>query len=369
MAAKRKSLRAAKAEKAAKKRRARRRKRVVVLMLEFLLFFVLLCIGYVLLKYEKIKSDDFDASNILVNEGVSQKGYTTVVLFGGDSREGQLEAGTHADTMMVASIDNETKEVKVISIYRDTPMRQEDGEIQKANHAYFAGGPQEAISMLNRNLDLDIQDYVTVDFKVLSDVIDLLGGLEIEVTAAEAEEMNNYIGETAMVAGKDAIYVSEGLQTLDGVQAVTYARIRKNVGGDYARTERQQIVIQKIVAKVKQTDLITINAIIDEVFSQVSTSFTLAEIVKLASGVMQYNIGGTAGFPFEKTDGAIEGVGSIVAPIGFVENVQELHQFLYPKEEYTPTETVENISADIAYLTGYTRDDLQSLREVGLIIE
>lgn len=363
MAAKRKRLKDAKAEKAAKKRRARRRKRVLVLLLEIFILVILLGIGYILQKYGKISSDIFDGSNISVNEGVEQEGYTTVALFGGDSREGQLEEGTHADTIMVVSIDEKTKEVKIISVYRDTPLRQKDEEILKANSAYFMGGPEEAINMLNRNLDLDIQDYVTVDFKALADVIDLLGGIEVDVTEAEAEELNNYLYETAMVAGKDAVYVSEGLQTLDGVQAVTYARIRKNVGGDYARTERQQLVIQKVVEKVKKADILTINNIIDKVFEQVSTSFKLDEIVKLASGVTQYNIGGTAGFPFEKTDGAIEGIGSVVVPLGMIENVEELHAFLYPNEEYTVSATVRDIAADIESLTGYTRADYISTEE------
>lgn len=357
MAHRRKRLKDAMAEKAEKKRKARRRKRVFVLILELLILFALLSVGYVLQKYGKIKSDIFNDENIFMNAGVIKEGYTTVALFGGDSREGELGAGTHADTIMVVSIDEKTKEVRIVSVYRDTPLRQENGEILKANSAYFMGGPEEAISMLNRNLDLDIQDYVTVDFKALADAIDLLGGIEISVSEAEAAELNRHIDGTAEATGKEAVYVSEGLQTLDGVQAVTYARIRKNVGGDYARTERQQLVIQKVVEKVKQTDLLTINEIINQVFSQVSTSFELKELIKLAAGVTQYEIQNTGGFPFEKTDGSIEGVGSVVVPLGFVENVQELHEFLYPEEEYTISEIIGDIAADIEYLTGYTRAD------------
>ena len=213
---------------------------------------------------------------------------------------------------------------------------------------------------MNRNLDLGIQDYVTVDFKAMAEVIDLLGGLEIEITEKEANEMNKFIGETARVADKEAEHVSAGLQTLDGVQAVTYARIRKNVGGDYARTERQRLVVEKIIEKVKRTNLSTINEIIDKVFSQVSTSFTLSELIKLASGVMRYNMGETSGFPFEKTDGSIEGIGSVVIPLGFVENVEELHEFLYPNEEYVVTEIIRDIAADIEYLSGYTRADYEN---------
>lgn len=361
MTEKGRSLKAAKAERAAKRRRAKRRRRAVFLIVEILILLILLAVGYVMVKYGKIQVNFFKEGDIHINDGVEQKGYTTIALFGGDSREGQLEAGTHADTIIIASIDNETKEVKLVSVYRDLPMRQESGELKKANNAYFVGGPKEALNALNRNLDLDIQQYVTVDFKALSDVIDLLGGIEIEVSEKEADAVNDFIEETAMVAGKKAIPISGGYQTLDGVQAVTYARIRKGVGGDYGRTERQRLVIQKVVEKVKQTDLSTLNKMIDEVFPQVSTSFSLTEIIKLAAGAMQYEIGETGGFPFEHADGSIEGIGSVVVPLGFVENVEELHAFLYPKDEYSVSATVQEIAGEIERLSGYTRADYEEM--------
>lgn len=361
MANRGRSLKEAKAEKAAKKRRARRRKRAFFMIMEFLILFVLLAVGYVMVKYGKIQLNAFGDGDIVFNDGVKQEGYTTIALFGGDSREGQLEAGTHADTIIVASIDNETKEIKLMSIYRDTLVQETDGRLKKANNAYFQGGPQEAINMLNRNFDLDIEHYVTVDFKALADTIDLLGGIEMDVSAEEAVETNKYIVETAMVVDKEVNYVSEGVQILDGVQAVTYARIRKNVGGDYARTERQRLVIQKVVEKAKQTDLVTINAIIDKVFPQVSTSFSLGELVKLAAGVLQYELGETSGFPFEHADSSIEGVGSVVVPLGVAENVEELHAFLYPKDEYTVSQTVVDIASEIEDASGYTREDYEKM--------
>ena len=336
MAKRGRTLREAKAERAAKKRRAKRRRRAIFLIVEVLILLALLAVGYVMIKYGKIQLNMFGDGDILFNEGIRQEGYTTVALFGGDAREGQLEEGTHADTII---------------------------NIKKANNAYFMGGPQEAINMLNRNLDLDIEHYVTVDFKALADVIDLLGGIEVELTEEEAVAMNEYIGETAMVAEKEAVYVLVGPQTLDGVQAVTYARIRKNVGGDYARTERQRLVIQKVVEKIKQTNLSTINDMIDQVFPQVSTSFTLTELIKLAAGAMQYELGETSGFPFELTDGSVEGIGSVVIPLGFVENVEELHQFLYLKDDYTVSETVQEIATEIENLSGYTREDYEDLEE------
>lgn len=351
------SLKEAKAERAAKKRRARKRRRAIVLIAEIFTLMILLGIGYVMSKYGKMQLNIFGDDDVQMNAGTKQEGYTTIALFGGDSREGQLEAGTHADTMLIASVDSETKEIKLISVYRDLLTMQEDGEIKKANSAYFSGGPQATINMLNKNFDLDIQDYVTVDFQAMADVVDLLGGIEIDVTEAEATEMNNYIFESAQIVGKKAQRIRAGVQTLDGVSALTYVRIRKNVGGDYGRTERQRLVIQKLIEQVKNTDLSTINDILDQVFSRISTSFTLGEIVKLASGVLQYELKGSSGFAFEYMDGYVEGVGSAVIPLGVVENVQELHAFLYPKNEYEPSEVVKEIGTKIENLSGYSRND------------
>lgn len=347
------TLKDVKAERSAKKRRAKRRKRAIVLIVEFLILMILLGIGYVMNKYDKIQFNLFGEEDILFNDGAKQEHYTTVALFGGDSRDGALEAGTHADTIMIASIDDQTKEVKIISIYRDTMTKQMNGKIKKANNAYFTGGPKDAINMLNKNYDLDIEDYVTVDFGAMADVVDLLGGIEIEVTKEEAAEMNRHIVGTAESVGKKASYMKPGLQELNGVEVVTYSRIRKNVGGDYGRTERQRLVIQKLVEKVKQTDISTLNKIVDQVFSQVSTSFTLKEIISLASGVMQYQLGETSGFPFEKTDGSVEGIGSVVVPVGVIKNVKDLHTFLYPKDvEYKVSETVKDIAQEIEEMTG-----------------
>lgn len=352
------SLKEAKAQKAEKKRRAKRRKRVIVLLVELLILAILLGIGYMMLKYDKIQLNPLVADDISINHGVENEGYTTIALFGGDSREGKLGAGTHADTIIVASIDNDDKTIRMVSIYRDLLTMQKDDRVRKANSAYFEDGPLEAINMLNRNFDLDIEDYVTVDFSIMADVVDMLGGIEVDVSDAEAAEMNNYIGETADVVGKKGVFVQGGMQTLDGVQTVTYARIRKNVGGDYARTERQRVVIQTIVEKVKKTDLTTINDIVNQSFSKISTSLTLKEIISMAANVKKYELDGSNGYAFEHTDGMIEGIGSVVIPLGVAENVKELHEFIYPKDtEYVVSDTVKSIATKIEKLSGYTRAD------------
>lgn len=342
-------------------KKKRRIKRAIVLIVEILILCLLGGAAYVMAKYDKFQTVAFGENDIVANEGVNWKGYKTIALFGGDSRTGDLEEGAQSDTIIIAAINSDTKEVRLASVYRDTTVKQADGKIHKANYAYFTGGPKDAINMLNRNFDLDIQDYVTVDFKALADVVDLLGGIKIDVSDDEVKEMNRHIEGTGAVAGKEVHKLEEGgTYTMDGVQAVTYARIRKNVGGDYKRTERQQIVIKKVVEKAKGMDLAMINKIINKVFPQISTSFSLADMVGLAAGALDYEIKDSSGFPMEAMNGRIDGLGSVIAPVGLVENVKELHAFLYPDEKPEKvSDTVKEIATEIEELTGITRENLE----------
>lgn len=354
-------MRERKREARRRKQKKRRMKRAAVLIAEILILCLLGGVAYVMAKYDKFQTVAFGEGDIISNKGVNWKGYKTIALFGGDSRSGDLEEGAQSDTIIIAAINSNTKEVRLASVYRDTTVRHADNKIRKANYAYYTGGPKDAINMLNRNFDLDIQDYVTVDFKALADVVDLVGGIELEVTDDEAKEINKYVRETGKVAGKEVHKLkSGGTYTMDGVQAVTYARIRKNVGGDYKRTERQRIVIKKVVEKAKGMDLATINKIINKVFPQISTSFSLADMVGLAAGALDYEIKDSSGFPMEAMNGRIDGLGSVIVPVGLVENVKELHSFLYPDEKPEKvSDTVKEIATEIEELTGITREDLE----------
>lgn len=310
---------------------------------------------YVAAALSKIDTEDIAKEDIVVNQEAEEigEGYTNVALFGIDSRSGELEKGTRSDCLIVASLNNSTKEVKMISVYRDTVLDIEEGYLQKCNAAYAFGGPTQAINMVNKNLDLNIQEYATVDFAAIATAIDLLGGLEIEIQPEEIKPLNKYVTETARVAGKTAKKVTEpGLQLLDGVQATTYARIRSTAGGDFKRTERQRLVIEKIVEKAQKTDLATINNIINEVFPTIKTSFSITEILSYAKDFMKYKIVESEGFPFEKTTATVSGLGSIVIPVTLADNVNQLHEFLFGTVEYTPSATVTSINNSIVARVG-----------------
>ena len=318
---------------------------------------------YVAAQWSKIDRQEVKADDLIINQEVMEQnknidlgeGYTNIALFGVDSRDGSLGEGNRSDMIIVASLNNETKEIKLASVYRDTLLNLSEGTYQKCNAAYSYGGPTMAINMLNMNLDLDIEDYVTVDFGAISDMIDQLGGVEITIKDEELEAFNKYVTETARVAGKEAHKIDKaGTYLMDGPQATTYARIRSTAGGDFTRTERQRIVIEKAVEKIQKADLLTINSIINEVFPQISTSFTLQEILYYAQAYSQYKLVDNTGFPFEKTTDTISGLGSIVIPQDLTDNVSQLHQFLFGDAGYTPSATVSSISDTITATVDYS---------------
>lgn len=305
--------------------------------------------AYVSSKVDKMEVKQLDTNKLEINQEVEHRtGYLNVALFGVDSREAALGKGTRSDTIMIASLNQETGEVKLSSVYRDTLLQQSDGTYNKANSAYSFGGVEGAVALLNKNLDLDIQHYVTVNFNALSDVIDTLGGIEIEMTDEEAVHMNNYCVETSKVTGKSYEPVEGGgLKQLNGVQATSYCRIRYTKGDDFRRTERQRLVIQKVVEKLQSSNLATINKIADDVFEEVGTNFTLPEILSYAKDFKKYKLGETTGFPFNVTTGTLSGIGSSIIPTSYVNDVQQLHQFFFGDDGYTPSETVQNIGAGI----------------------
>ncbi len=212
--------------------------------------------------------------------------------------------------------------------------------------------------MLNTNLDLNITDYVTVDFNAVVECVDLLGGVEVTVTDEEAVLMYGYMDEINKLTKHKSEYLpGAGTYNMDGVQACSYARIRYTAGDDYKRAERQRIVLSAMVEKAQHSDLKTINSLIDEVFGDIKTSYTNAELIALAAQVFNYKLGETSGFPFEKNTITLGSKGSVVVPCDLASNVTKLHVFLYGDESYEPTDTVKSNSEKIINDTGFHQGD------------
>lgn len=341
-----------------KQKKIRRRRKLIGILAVELVLLLFLGVGvWGLGKLDKFQDLGVDADKVEMNdmEDATEevlKGYTNIALFGIDTRTmGDLGAGNRSDTIIIASINNETKEVRLASIFRDTYLNRADDTYGKCNAAYKAGGPNQAMAMLNTNLDLNIKYFVSVDFLALIKTIDLLGGVDIDVQDNEWEWINNYMYETTAVTGEFGVFVEgPGLQTLSGLQATSYCRIRA-VGNDFGRTERQRTVITEIARKAKSASLGTINQIIDEVFPLIATNIPKAEMIKMAASMMSYEIGETGGFPTLRENVKINGA-DIVAPADLEANVRELHKFLFNEEDYYPSPTVIQFNDEISSQTG-----------------
>ncbi len=317
---------------------------------------------YVHSKYQKFEHvKDIAKEDLDINAGAdkSMDNYTTIALFGIDARDSSLGRGSRSDAILLASINNDTKEVKMCSVYRDTLLQvtKEDGSTltTKINAAYAYGGPELALQTLNKNLDLNISEYVTVNWEGLTRAIDSLSGVTVHVEENELDTLNGVLAEQIQVNGiySDGVY-DTGYVTLNGAQATAYSRIRSTDQGDITRTERQREVISAMLSKMKESDLSTINKIIDEVFPYIGTSITEDQMYELAKGVFSYELKESVGFPMAWQFYSTEAKGSCIAPEDLTENVITLHKFLFNTDNYTPTTTVQTISTQITAETGFS---------------
>lgn len=339
-------------------------RKVWLLILEFLILLLLTAMLFVVTKLSKLEKNNLNPENISINEGLSeetQKIFSdnqTIALFGLDNRSnGDLNRG-RSDVIMLANINSKTNEIRLVSVYRDSFLDTGNQTFEKCNAAYAKGGPERAISMLNRNLDLAITDYVTVDFNAIVECVDLLGGIELTITQEEANLMLGYVEEINKLTGKNSkCPTSGGTYTCDGVLACAFARIRYGGGDDYRRTERQRTVLSAMMQKAKKVNLRTLNSLINEAFDDIATSFSNTELISLATKIFRYNMGESGGFPIKKSTKRYQKTGDVVVPCDLVSNVVQLHDFLFGTKDYLPSPTVRLISEQITEKTGLTEND------------
>ena len=347
---------AAKKRVAAKQKSKKKSGKILLFVVEILVLLLMVVVLYGVLKTEKVGKVEIPEEDIVINEEVkirqetTMKGYRNVALFGVDSTSGELTKNTRSDSIMIASINMDTGECKLVSVYRDTYLNLGNDTYNKCNSAYAKGGPEQAINMLNMNLDMNITDFITVGFSGLSDTIDALGGVMIDVDSAEIEHLNNY--QLCMAEDLKRNYTpvtSTGYQLLDGLQATAYCRIRYTAGDDFKRAERQREVLMAIADKAKTASPATLNQIANDAFGQIYTSLDLSEILELLGDVTKYEIVGQAGFPEDnmRATGTIGSKGSCVVPVSLSENVTWLHGFLFSDEAYTASEAVQSYSEKI----------------------
>lgn len=321
----------------------------IVFVIELLLIILLIPVIYIFFQIDKIPSAEIDKNKIAQNEVDNSDigGYRNIAIFGVDSRDNKLKENTRSDSIMVASINKKTKEVKLISIYRDTYVNIEGHGYTKINHAYSYGGPELALSTINTNFDLNATEFITVNFSALTNVIDALGGITLDIKEDELKYVNDYARDVAKINGTKYNPVqSPGKQVVDGTLATGYTRVRYTSGGDYRRTERQRTVVQEVLKKAKSANVTTLVSLINEMTPQVYTSLDTSEILSYGKDVFFYNISDQSGFPFEQESGRISGT-SYVLPTTLESNVVELHNFLFDTNNYVPSSTVKTRSAEI----------------------
>ena len=371
-------------KKSRRYKKMRRRKIIFGMEIAVLLILsgILFVYAWINRSMDKMNQDTLDTSQIQINSEVKANtdlsqlsGTQVIALFGVDARGvkgSELAESMNSDTIILCCIDHDKQEIRMVSIMRDTWMNMakytdEYYEFDKANSAYNRGGPESMLSMLNTNLDFALTDYVTVNFKALADAIDVLGGLDIEMTNAECVHANNYNREVSEAQGVEyeAIPYDEDLgddysevRHVSGALATSYARIRYGGGDDAKRTSRQRIVINLMVQKLKQNPT-KIPEILDKVMGNVSTSLTKNEILELGMHAVTYTMGTSYAYPFQLCYGenVVNALGEdVVIPVTLEFNVRELHEYLYPGLSYEPSAAVTEYSDYIARKSGYDED-------------
>ena len=313
--------------------------------------------SYIANKLGKMQQVEISEEQLDINDEVAENlsGYRNIAIFAVDSRADDYGKGNRSDGIIVASINNKTKEVSLISVYRDTYVQIEGHGLDKITHAYSYGEAPLAISTLNTNLDLNIKEFVSVNFDAVAEAVNALGGIELEITSAEMATMNEkYIRQTTEATGIKSNYITKtGLQTVDGIQAVAYSRVRSTAGGDYKRTERMREVITKIVEKLKTKSIGEINKFLDIVLPKIYTNISGTDIIGMVPDALNYKINESIGWPYEVR--GYTGAAWYGAPVTLETNVSRLHHEVFGEEDYVPTETVKTISNKIIKTTGYKK--------------
>ncbi len=326
---------------------------VLLAALVVILAFVLMFMGM----FGKVGKIDINKDNIGINQQVAKdlKKYRNIVLLGVDARDMDDYENCRTDAMIIVSIDKKNNEIRQVSVYRDTYVyANKDYGYDKITNIHAYAGTEGTLHALNENLDLNIEEVVVVNWKAVANAIDALGGIEIEVLDSEINELNKYMNETARSIGGTATKVEKaGVQTLDGVQAVTYSRIRKDAAtGDYRRNERMKIVVSATVEKALKNPW-KIPKAAGVALPQVRTNMGSGDIMGVAASFVTNKMTDSVGWPFDTSGWTAYNGAWCGVPVTLNSNVSELHEKYFGQADYTPTERVQEISAEISARTGY----------------
>lgn len=310
-------------------------------------------------KIGKMQKENIDTTAVGINEETKQelKGYRNIALLGIDSRADDYGLGNRSDCMMIASINQETNEIKLISVYRDTyvyVMENGTKRLDKITHAYSYGGAQNTLKSLNEAMDLNITEFVTVNFDAVIAAVDSLGGVYIDIDESEIKYVNDYIDATSESSGVKSSHITHaGRQKLDGVQAVSYTRVRYTAGGDYKRTERMRTVVEAMLSKAKTLNVGQLNSFADTILPKIRTNISTSEIWGLIPKLASFKVTESIGWPYDTKGITLDRWYGV--PVTLQSNVERLHKEAFEQEDYESSDTVKEMSAAIVKKTGYSK--------------
>lgn len=310
-------------------------------------------------KIGKMQKENIDTTAVGISEETKQelKGYRNIALLGIDSRADDYGLGNRSDCMMIASINQETNEIKLISVYRDTyvyVMENGTKRLDKITHAYSYGGAQNTLKSLNEAMDLNITEFVTVNFDAVIAAVDSLGGVYIDIDESEIKYVNDYIDATSESSGVKSSHITHsGRQKLDGVQAVSYTRVRYTAGGDYKRTERMRTVVEAMLSKAKTLGVGQLNSFADTILPKIRTNISTSEIWGLIPKLASFKVTESIGWPYDTKGITLDRWYGV--PVTLQSNVERLHKEAFEQEDYEASDTVKEMSAAIVKKTGYSK--------------
>lgn len=314
-------------------------------------------------KIGKMQKENIDTTAVGINEDTKEelKGYRNIALLGIDSRADDYGLGNRSDCMMIASINQETNEIKLISVYRDTyvyVMENGTKRLDKITHAYSYGGAQNTLKSLNEAMDLNITEFVTVNFDAVIAAVDSLGGVYIDIDKSEIKYVNDYIDATSESSGVKSSHITHsGRQKLDGVQAVSYTRVRYTAGGDYKRTERMRTVVEAMLSKAKTLGVGQLNSFADTILpkirTKIRTNISTSEIWGLIPKLASFKVTESIGWPYDTKGITLDRWYGV--PVTLQSNVERLHKEAFEQEDYEASDTVKEMSAAIVKKTGYSK--------------
>lgn len=334
--------------------------RILIVLLMIIAILAGIGVGFISSKLGKFEAENVDETQIGISEEAKEElaEYRNIAIFGIDTRADSYSKGSRSDCIIIASINQKTKNIKLISVYRDTYLQlEENGKqvLDKVTHAYAYGGAQGAMKALNTNLDLNITECITVNFDAVIAAVDAIGGITIDLDDEEVKYANKYISDLAEETNnrtKTPLIKSSGKQTLTGAQALAFSRIRYTSGGEHKRTERMRVVIEAMLSKAKTLSIGKLNSLIDTIFPKVkTTNLTSSEILALVPSIASYNITDSVGWPYNSR-GTETGIYYGV-PVTLESNVLQLHQEFFEQKDYVVNDTIKSISNQIIKKTNY----------------